>query len=458
MKKKYKTSRKYPCPYCDKKLTRGDLIDHVLDDHEMMIPEDYSAARVVYDSINKKNYGTCMVCGAKVYEWDPNICRYKNICNDPKCMEAVRQKAKGNHLDDPEKQKKMLAGRKISGSYKFSDGTVHTYVGSYEKKALEFMDKGLNIPGKDILTPGPVIEYNYNGENHTWILDILYVPAMLAIDCKDGGNNPNTRPMQSYREKQLAKENAIAKDGRYNYLRLTDNNFGQLLSALADIKYGIINSDPEMGIYIHEDTIDESIPGGMPRADCKNYYIIPYYIKGMNTDDNYGFAFGNTAMDSIFHFDKEGNMIKEDDPDKFLEGKEYKQIFFKNRDLSNVKTISEASILEALLGHPYTSMVDFVFCEDAFIVENQTESVKAIRQGLIRKFNLINKDQVLLEYVVKTRGNVFIMKDEEGYFITTPEDYVLCSDKYNSLEFITDDMIKLYNDLYEKNRGITDAF
>lgn len=451
MKKKYKTTRKYPCPYCDKKMTRGDLIDHITDDHEALIPEEYSAARVVYDSINKKNYGTCMVCGARVYEWDPNICRYKNICNDPKCLEAVKQKARGNHLDDPEKQKIMLAGRSISGEYELSDGSKHSYVGSYEKKALEFMDKGLNIPGKDILTPGPVIEYKYGGETHTWILDILYIPAMLAIDCKDGGSNPNTRPMESYREKQLAKETAIAKQGVYNYLRLTDNNFGQLLSALADIKYGIINSDPRKGIYIHE-----AIPGGLPRANCMNYYVIPYNIRGMNTDDNYGFAFGNTAMDSIFYFDRAGNRVEEKEPEAFLENKDYKKIYFRNVDISDIdkNTVTEASLLERLLGFPYTSMVDFAFSENAFILEDQSESTKAIRLGIMRKLGMLDKNKVLLEYVVATKGHVYIMKDEEGYFLTTPEDYVLCSDKYDSLDDIKDDTIKLFNDLYEKNRGI----
>lgn len=636
MKKKYKTTRKYPCPYCDKKMTRGDLIDHITDDHEALIPEEYSAARVVYDSINKKNYGTCMVCGARVYEWDPNICRYKNICNDPKCLEAVKQKARGNHLDDPEKQKIMLAGRSISGEYEFSDGSKHSYVGSYEKKALEFMDKGLNIPGKDILTPGPVIEYNYGGETHTWILDILYIPAMLAIDCKDGGSNPNTRPMESYREKQLSKEAAIAKQGVYNYLRLTDNNFGQLLSALADIKYGIINSDPRKGIYINEtdnnsimedivafnkemnkckyemsndyhmaspeefardkigvcwdyvsyeakyfkdnfhgvsyntyyivfddgdeypthtflifeyketlyyfesafsrikgiwviesekdafnmivenmdknskndllkcrceirkynaldrklfgmnpseymgymnkqpkvtyrysqtksikkytktDSINEAIPGGLPRANCMNYYVIPYNIRGMNTDDNYGFAFGNTAMDSIFYFDRAGNRVEEKEPEAFLENKDYKKIYFRNVDISDIdkNTVTEASLLEKLLGFPYTSMVDFAFSENAFILEDQSESTKAIRLGIMRKLGMLDKNKVLLEYVVATKGHVYIMKDEEGYFLTTPEDYVLCSDKYDSLDDIKDDTIKLFNDLYEKNRGI----
>ena len=51
----------------------------------------------------------------------------------------------------------MLAGRKISGKYKFRDGTLKDYCGSYELTALEFMDKVLEIKSSDIL-------YQYNNE------------------------------------------------------------------------------------------------------------------------------------------------------------------------------------------------------------------------------------------------------------------------------------------------------
>ena len=74
----YKTKRKYSCPYCDEKMTRSDLVEHIQDKHEMMIPQGYNAARVVYDHINGKNYGTCFICGDKVYEWDDRLWRYKS--------------------------------------------------------------------------------------------------------------------------------------------------------------------------------------------------------------------------------------------------------------------------------------------------------------------------------------------------------------------------------------------
>ena len=50
----------------------------------------------------------------------------------------IRVKGTYNILNDPEQQQKMLANRKISGKYRYSDGTMFTYTGSYEKKLLEF--------------------------------------------------------------------------------------------------------------------------------------------------------------------------------------------------------------------------------------------------------------------------------------------------------------------------------
>ena len=261
--KTYKTSRKYKCPYCDQKLPRMDLINHVERKHEALIPEDYTATRLVYDSINKTDHGTCMICKKPVYEWNEKISRYNNLCGSKKCREEVRRIALERHirvhntptlLNDPTHQEKMLSNRHISGSYRHSDGTNITYTGKYEKAAVEFMDQVMNIPSKDIQMPGPILEYEYNGEKHSWITDIYYIPANLIIEVKDGGSNPNNRNMPEYRGKQYAKEVMITDLGKFNYLRLTNNDFSQLLAALADIKYENIDQKeaPQVKFYINE--------------------------------------------------------------------------------------------------------------------------------------------------------------------------------------------------------------
>lgn len=245
-KKVYKTSIKYHCPFCDEKYPRMELIEHVEKEHSALIPENYTATRVVYEAINKTDHGTCMICKKNVYTWNEKISRYNNLCDNPKCREEVRRIALERHmrvynkptlLDDPMQQEKMLSNRHISGKYKYSDGTMFTYTGKYEKATIEFMDKVLNIDSKDIQMPGPVLDYEFHGETHSWITDIYYIPANLIIEVKDGGNNPNKREMPVYRGKQLAKEVMITNLGKFNYLRLTNNNFAQLLEALAEIKY-----------------------------------------------------------------------------------------------------------------------------------------------------------------------------------------------------------------------------
>lgn len=241
--------KRYKCPYCDYRDFRPDLIDHVEEEHEDMIPKNYTPARVVYNSINKKDHGSCMICH-KETKWDENKQRYDSFCENKKCREEykkivrsrmVKKYGTDNLLKDPEFQKKMLGNRSISGKYKFEDGGSIGYVGSYEKKFLEFMDKFLHIKSYDIISPGPTIPYMYKGKEHVWITDFLYEPYNLVFDIKDGGDNPNTRDMKEYREKQTAKEEAIAEYGEYNYIRLTDNNFEQLISIFMELKDKVDN-------------------------------------------------------------------------------------------------------------------------------------------------------------------------------------------------------------------------
>ena len=54
--------KRYKCPYCEYRDYRDKLIEHVEEEHEDMIPKDYTPARVVYNAINKKDHGSCMIC------------------------------------------------------------------------------------------------------------------------------------------------------------------------------------------------------------------------------------------------------------------------------------------------------------------------------------------------------------------------------------------------------------
>ena len=446
--RRYKGSRKYRCPYCKITATREKLVSHIDKYHQSMLPEGYTSAHALYDYINKKNYGTCLICKSKVYEWDDNICRYKNICDNPNCLSQLKARAQGNHLDDPEVQKKMLAGRRISGNYTFHDGVTHSYVGSYERNCFEFMDTVMNIQGKDIMSPGPTSYYEWNGEKHPWILDWMYIPALLCCDVKDGGSNPNNRPMEDYRARQIAKEEAIAKLGKYNYIRLTDNNFAQLLSAFADIRYGVINHDPINHIYINETV------GGIPsHRGSGSDYIIPHMLR--NTFTGNEIIFGNTAWDSLVSYDYETKTIPIINPkdDKHLApiAEDYRLILPSNKIPSMSKEdfskYTEDTLIEYLTGTPYTGIKELLM-EKVVGISSDSESPlirSLILNGIVEGIRTVISEAINGPIFVKSVGYVSIYRDDNGYYAITPEDYLLKSDSYPD---IPDHLIDLMNDLY----------
>lgn len=256
-------AKKYRCPYCDNYREESPkLIEHIEEEHPDLIPKGYSATRVVYNIRNKRDHGTCPIC-KKPTPWNEKNARYDVLCGRKSCHDKyvkrfeenmIRIYNKPRLLDDMEQQEKMLANRRISGAYKFQDGGVHTYTGSFELKALEFFDKVLEVKSNELMVPGPILEYKDPQTNtiRNYIPDIYWINLNLLIEVKDGGNNPNTRNMPIYRAKQEAKEKMITDKGEFNYLRLTNNNFAQLLSIIAEIKKAYLEGDKTPIVRINE--------------------------------------------------------------------------------------------------------------------------------------------------------------------------------------------------------------
>lgn len=459
--------KKYNCPYCNIKATRGDLVNHVGSAHEVELPEEYTPARAVYDAINNKNYGTCMICGSRVYSWNDKVCKYNNLCESDNCRKKVREIAVGRNmrvynkphlLGDPNRQTKMLANRRISGKYTFQDGGIKTYTGSYERKALEFWDKFMNIPSNDIECPGPILTYEYNGETLTWITDQFYIPGKLVIEVKDGGSNPNNRTMVSYREKQLAKEKMITELGTFNYLRLTDNDFSQIMEMLADIKLEEIENDkPKRIFHINEGA---GMPGGtMPRQGANDMsVIIPYENLG-----NLAFAYSDDdAMNNLLTLDGDTNKIMKNDPKQFFENHplDIQLIPTKCDRRETLRYIAEHRdepksflfFIEAICGHKLS-------CFEQVLTENMFRYVSAKDAEMIDNFseNAIVHDAIDSDSIteVNNSGNGFVSigKDIEGFFAFTPRDFYLVSPHYKSRVCIQESMIKTMNRLYKNNRN-----
>ena len=459
----YKTTRKYKCPYCDFKAVRGELVEHVDKEHAELMPEGYTAARAVYDFVNGKNYNTCMICGKKVYEWNEKCGRYRNLCNDPKCREEVRRIALERHmkvynkptlLTDPEHQEKMLANRKISGMYKFSDGGSCSYTGTYEKKALEFMDKVMEIPSYDIQSPGPILEYEYNGKIHHWIVDFLYIPGNLLIEVKDGGSNPNNRTMTTYREKQVAKETMITNLGTFNYIRLTNNQFEQLLAVLADMKNeALTNENPKATIHINEEV------GGLPMANrAPEAYIIPY---GMNNVFS-GFAYGDSEDDRIVYpdNDKLSNMDKAEFKKKFdtghylyYTGKDKKDKITSVREAIDNNNINPSPycFVEMIVGERFHGLNEIFECELFRYTSNDVEKKIA---SFIENAIVVSAENSSIKdrNVVDSVGHVFICRSPKGYYAITPEDFYMASPYFSTVEDLKmSQVVDLLNNIYKKN-------
>lgn len=379
---------KYKCPYCDRRLEKDKLVKHVDSAHTNMIPEDSSALRLVFDYVNKKPKGyngRCTICGNPT-KWDENKGRYDRQCCDVcrkkyvEIFEANMNRKLGvtRISATANGQEKMLSHRKISGTYKFQNGISKTYTGSYEKKALEFMDKVMNIDPNDIMCPGPVLEYMYEGKKHLYISDIFYIPYNLVIEVKDGGSNPNSRPMREYREKQIAKEDHIIRNTNYNYLRLTDNNLSQLLAVMCDLKMQL-NEDDENKRVIH---VNESMATMMNapvigiNSPCSTYvvnYMQNNVFAGGSSEKKIGLS-NNIKLTNLVTIDSTDGVLKKVDDD-FLFDKDY-NVYKLDKSPEQIsddlkkfyhKKIDENTLYEIIFGHKKVS--DDQICYEDCLVE-----------------------------------------------------------------------------------------
>lgn len=301
--------KKYKCPYCEGRFTRAKLHIHIQEKHEDLIPEGYTALRVAFNTINNKTEGHCIMCG-NVTDWNEDKGRYERLCNDPKCHEAykkmVAERTKKKYgterlQTDPEYaeyvQRKALAGRKMHGEYTFADGGKIEYFGSYERKFLQFMDQVMHCESEDILAPAPSIKYQYEGKTHLYIPDFYYIPYNLIIEIKDGGSNPNNHPHRTGDDelKLRAKEEAIRQLNEFSYVRVVNNDFSQVLSIMAVLKYNMAHRYKDPVIKVNESMLLEANPvkvesmsGAIGSAipltpnpipyecDKDNYYIIQH--------------------------------------------------------------------------------------------------------------------------------------------------------------------------------------
>jgi len=225
------------CPFCTNrypKKKKTSLYDHIEREHKSQL-QGKSPAQVLFNIRNKKEVGTCIMCG-KETQWCEKSEKYERLCSE-RCREdyrkmfkerMMRKHGKTTLLNDPEMQKKMLGNRKISGVYEWENGYKHTYTGSYEKKFLEFMELLMEWGNpEDIMMPAPkVFDYKYDGKPRFYIPDVWIQSLDLYIEIKSEEN-------KHYRlrdiDQEKVKDKLIPAD---KYLKLSDNNFELFIAYL----------------------------------------------------------------------------------------------------------------------------------------------------------------------------------------------------------------------------------
>ena len=246
--------KKISCPLCDDNFKSEDgLILHIEEEHSDSIPKGFSTQQYIYYTKTGKTHGNCVVC-KKETTWNEVTNKYNRFCKNPKCKQQYRELFKkrmiGKYgkttlLNDPDQQRLMLSHRHISGKYKWSDGTVKVYTGSYELEFLKLLDTFMNFDSDDVMTPSPhTYYYEYGGEKKFYIPDV-YIPSLnLEIEIKQGGSNPNLKPnmVKIDKVKENLKDKVMESQKNINYIKIVDKNYDNFIQYLFDEKNKIIDS------------------------------------------------------------------------------------------------------------------------------------------------------------------------------------------------------------------------
>lgn len=242
------------CKICGRKyVSKQALIDHIEKAHSDSIPEGWNAARYENFLRTGKTEGHCVYC-KKETGWNNATGKYNRMCGSEECKKAARELANKNYIglhgkpysiNNPEQQKKMIYGRKNSGTYVFEDEETGKkykvmYDSSYGKDFFEMLDLFLNWDGSDIIAPSPhTYYYEYEGKKHFYIPDAYSTSLNLEIELKDGGDNPNKHPkIQAVDKVKEQKKDEVMKSlkGQVNYIKICNKDYSEFFALLSELR------------------------------------------------------------------------------------------------------------------------------------------------------------------------------------------------------------------------------
>ena len=312
----------YKCKICGKKYTElTALYNHIENKHKDMIPKDMSVQQFYYYMKTGRTNGNCVMC-KKPTSWNHNTGKYNRFCGDEKCKEEyvkimkgrmVAKYGKTHLLNDPNKQREMLANRSISGVYKWSDGKHETtYTGSYELDFLRTLDDFFDWDPEDISMPSPhTYTYKYEGEDKFYIPDVFIHSLDLEIEIKDGGDNPNNhhKIQEVDKEKERLKDEVLCSQKAFHYVKITNKNYENFFRFLKEIKKAFEKFEDET-----------KIPRIFKIEDIKGTNVKPVKESSDIVEEYYEEKFEGFQKDAeklIKKYDKFSN-TKYNDADMFL--------------------------------------------------------------------------------------------------------------------------------------------
>lgn len=220
------------------KSAKYKMGEHYETKHKNMLPKDMNGYRWFYYTLTGKNNGQCVVCKSNT-PFNQVAMKYSRFCNNPNCKNTYREQFKqrmiGKYgkihlLNDPDKQREMLASRRISGNYTWSNGSITIpYTGSYELDFLKFLDNTLKWSSADIIGPSPhVYYYEYDNKKRFYIPDFFIPSLNLEVEIKDDGSA--LQISEESRAKDVIKDEIMRSNANYfSYIKITQKNYKEFL-------------------------------------------------------------------------------------------------------------------------------------------------------------------------------------------------------------------------------------
>ena len=248
----------------------------------------------------------------------------------------------------------------------------------------------------------------------------------------------------------------VTNIGTFNYIRLTNNDFSQLLAIFADMKNEALKfENPKAVIHINEEV------GGLPPHKPPEAYIIPY---GMNNVFD-GFAYADSTDDEVIIPDNESGFIGmnyEDFKNTYNIGL---SLYYTGKDVEEkIKNIKENILnpdykssafcfVEMLIGKNINSYKEIFFTECFRYYDEKRE--KLIAQLLENAISIEAENyQFKDSNVVEVSDNAMICRSTKGYYAVTPEDFYMATSYYSSIEDLKNsDILKIMNDIYKTNHN-----